>query len=121
LAISYQLSAISYQLSAISYQLALRAFGTAISYHSIKSKNFEPTNPYLQRPLGSDHRPATPFAGSASGRSVALPRSGAAVRAARFRGRLQADRARAALVPDPAAADDDHLHLHLRAGGAAAN
>ncbi len=52
---------------------------------------------------------------------MALPRSGAAVRAARFRGGLQADRARAALVPDPAAVDDDHIHVYLRAGGAIAH
>ena len=45
---------------------------------------------------------------------MALPGPGAAVRAARLRGRLQADHPGAALVPDPAAADHHHLHGHLR-------
>ncbi len=52
---------------------------------------------------------------------MALPRPGDAVRAARLRGRLQADHPGTALVPDPAAADHHHLHLHLRPGGAAAD
>ncbi len=52
--------------------------------------------------------------GPAPGGAVALPRPGDAVRAAGFRIGVQADHFGAAVVPDPAGADDGGVHGDLR-------